>query len=158
MKAEYVTLLTVTISLLSGWGGSLISGYLSRKASTEIIEKEYKLSLQKRRESERRELLQVYVTIIKLDFEKSPITHYPNGALSLDDNYFSEEIRPVMYDKYYLIHEDVILHFNQIENKSAEINATGNFGELDAIDIAYSYENMIEEIKLIVDTQRTRTL
>lgn len=49
------------------------------------------------------------------------------------------------------------MHFNFIENRNAEINAIGGFDDIDAVDIAYSYENMIEDIKLIVDKQRAKT-
>jgi len=41
----------------------------------------------------------------------------------------------------------VIIYFNQIENS----DMFGGFDEKDITDIAYSYENMVEEIKLIVD-------
>ncbi len=158
MKPEYVTLLTVTISLLSGLGGAFITGYFSRKTSTDAIDREHNLAIKKRKESERRELLQLYVSIIKLDYEKNPIEYSPNGTRHLDYSFFNDEIRPRIYDKYYLIHENVIVHFNQIENRNAEINAVGGYDDIDVMDIAYSYENLIEEIKLIVDSQRATTL
>lgn len=157
MKSEYVTLLTITVSLLSGWGGALISGYFSRKASTDAIDKEHKLEMEKRNETERIELLNLYVAIIKLDYEKNPVDYGFNGEAKFDNNFFHDEIRPRIYDKYYLIHENVIIHFNDIENKNAAIENSdmfGGFDERDITDIAYSYENMVEEIKLIVDKQR----
>lgn len=157
MKSEYVTLLTVFVSLLSVLGGAFITGYFSRKASIDAIDREHKLSLEKRKESERLELLNLYVSIIKLDYEKNPVEHGFNGEANFDYNFFDDEMRPKIYDKYYLIHENVIIHFNQIENKNAAIansDAFGGFDESDITDIAYSYENMIEEVKLIVDKQR----
>lgn len=57
IKAEYVTLLTVTVSLLSGWGGVFIAGYFSRRAIIDVIEKEHQVSLEKMMASERRDLL-----------------------------------------------------------------------------------------------------
>lgn len=157
MKSEYVTLLTITISLLSGWGGALISGYFSRKASTDAIDKEHKLEIEKRKEAERIELLNLYVAIIKLDYEKNPVEYGLNGEARFDNDFFYDEIRPKIYDKYYLIHENVINYFNQIENKNEAIANSDMFGGFDAgdiIDIAHSYENMVKEIKLIVDKQR----
>lgn len=156
IKTEYVTLLTVTVSLLSGWGGAFIAGYFSRRANIEVMEKEHQISLEKMKETERINLLQLYVSIIKLDFEKNPITYYPNGAMSLDDNFFKDEIRPLVYDKYHLIHEKVIVYFNNIEKCNAEINNTGNYDEMDMVDIANTYLNMVTEIKEIVDTQRAK--
>jgi hypothetical protein len=129
MKTEYVTLLTVAVSLLSGWGGAFIAGYFSRKSSIDAMDKEYQLSLEKRNETERRELLNLYVSIIKSDFERSPITLYPNGLLSLDQRFYDDEIRPKIYEKYYLIHENVIIHFNQIEKRNAEINANDGYDD-----------------------------
>lgn len=157
MKSEYVTLLTIIISLLSGWGGAIISGYFSRKASTDTIELEHKLEIKKRKEKERVELLDLYVTIIKLDYEKNPVDYGYNGEARLDHNLFHEVIRPKIYDKYYLIHDNVIIHFNEIENKNSMIENSdlfGGFDESDITDIAHSYILMIHEIKLIVDKQR----
>src|SRR5690625_2679327 len=147
MKSEYVTLLTITISLLSGWGGALISGHFSRKASTDAIDQEHKLEMEKRKESESIQLLNLYVAIIKLDYEKNPVDYGFNGEAKFDNNLFHDEIRPKIYEKYYLVHENVIIYFNQIENS----DMFGGFDEKDITDIAYSYENMVEEIKLIVD-------
>src|SRR5699024_9488759 len=101
MKAEYVTLLTVTISLLSGWGGAFIEGYFSRKASTDVIDKEYKLAIHKRKEKERIALLNLYVSLIRLDYEESPIEYNQDGTSHLDYHFFNNYVRPRIYDKYY---------------------------------------------------------
>lgn len=154
MKPEYVTLLTVTISLLSGWGGAFIAGYFSRKASTDAIDREYKIAVEKRKDAERIELLNLYVSIIKADYEKGIVEHFPNGMMQLNHNDYDEEIRPKIYDKYYLIHENIIKYFNNIENKNAEIDAVGRFDNEDMIDLACNYLKMIEEIKKIVDSNR----
>lgn len=157
MKTEYVTLLTIIVSMLSGWGGALISGYFSRKASTDAIDKEHKLNLEKHKEKEKTELLNMYVDIIKLNYEKNPVDYGFNGEARLDYNIFNDKIRPRIYDKYYLVHENVIVHFNYIEDTNTEIENSdvfGGFDYSDFVDIAFSYENMIEEIKLIVDKQR----
>lgn len=154
MKPEYVTLLTVTISLLSGWGGAFIAGYFSRKSSTDAIDREYKIAVEKRKDAERIELLKVYVSIIKVEYEKGIVEYFPNGMMQLSYNDFDKEIRPKIYDKYYLIHESVIWYFNKIENKNAEIDAVGGFDNEDMMDIAYNYTKMIDEIKKIVDSNR----
>lgn len=161
MKSEYVTLLTVTVSLLSGWGGAFIAGHFSRKASTDAIDKEHQIAVEKRKEEERIELLQLYVSIIRMDFEENPVEYQMNGSMSLDHAFFNKEIRPKIYEKYYLIHENVILHFNQIEHKNSAIvasDAFGGFDDMDVIHIAQSYENMIEEIKLLVNKERMTTM
>lgn len=154
MKPEYVTLLTVTISLLSGWGGAFIAGYFSRKASTDAIDREYKIAVEKRKDAERIELLNLYVSIIKADYEKGIVEYFPNGMMQLSYNDYDKEIRPKIYDKYYLIHEKIIKYFNNIENKNAEIDAVGGFDNEDMMDIAYNYTKMIDEIKKIVDSNR----
>lgn len=154
MKSEYVTLLTVTISLLSGWGGAIIAGHFSRKASTDAIDREYKIAIEKRKDEERIELLKVYVSIIKVEYEKGIVEYFPNGMMQLSYNDFDKEIRPKIYDKYYLIHESVIRYFNNIENKNAEIDAVGGFDNEDMMDIAYNYIKMIDEIKKIIDSNR----
>lgn len=154
MKSEYVTLLTVIASIVSGWGGAFIAGHFSRKASTDAIEKERDIEEKKNIEIEKRNLLGMYITLIRLDYEENPVSYQNNGAPNLDGDFFHQEVRPRIYTRYYAIHEDIIKEFNYIEERISIINSSNNYDETDFIDIAYSYENMIEEIKLIVDKER----
>ena len=108
-------------------------------------------------------MLNLYINIIKLDYETNPVIYGQNGEAKFDFDFFENEIRPKIYKNYELIHTEVIKHFNEIEeiNSNTEKNASFDLhGNMDIhevlIYIAYSYDNMLNEIKLIVDTNRLK--
>lgn len=163
MRPEYVTLLTVTVSLIGSIGVAFITGYFSRKASTDAIDKEHRINHNKEKEREKRELTKLYISVIKADYENDMVIFHPNGFAELENDIYKETVRDMIYDKYHLIHDTVIKHFNKIEETNQKISNYEMYSDnsdlqLDIHVVADSYILMIEEIKKIVNKQRAKAL
>lgn len=159
MNSEYVTLLTVMVALVSSLSTAFITGYLSRKASTDVIDKEHKIEKKKEKEQERRELITLYISVIKANYESSIVTYHPNGLMEMNEALYKGAVRRLIYGKYHLIHDTVIKHFNNIEEKNQKISDYEMYSDnseiqLDIYSAADSYVQMVKEIRRIVDKER----
>jgi|SRR5699024_3224374 len=159
MKAEYVTLLTVFASIVSGWGGAFIAGYFSRKASTDAIDKEREIRKDETRKKSEKNLIKLYTYLIKIDYGKEVFSMNSGGFSELDMDIYNNHIRDAIYEKYHLVHESVIKHFNKIEKTNQKLmhdqfysGSNEMIADIDAA--AEAYRDMIKEIKRILDKER----
>jgi|SRR5690625_2456714 len=161
MKTEYVTLLTVVMSTISGLGGAFITGHFSKKSASEAVEKEHSIERNKQRRKEKEELLRMYVKVIKVDYEKVFVHVSPSGMMYLDYKMYNEEIRSEIYNHYHLVHNEVIEYFKEMEFISGKLQRDEQYADrneiaIDENHLASLYIDMVAKIEEILDKERLR--
>jgi len=104
---DVLAFLKELIPVLSGLGGAFIGGYFTRKSQHDLLSKEIAREQNKEKRKEEIETLLVYNQIIKIDGEKLLVSHIGGSYNEFDINTYQDLIRPVIYEKFHLIHSDV---------------------------------------------------
>jgi hypothetical protein len=119
---DFLAILNVLLPVVSGLGGAYIGGYFTRKSQLELIAKEMSRDENKQKRSEKIETLIVYNNIMKIDGEEILITHVGGSFNEFDINSYQEKIRPIIYEKFHLIHSDVASYVKKIDDTIARCN------------------------------------
>lgn len=146
-------------SIISGWGGAFIAGYYSRRAAIDALDKERSIGKEEKQKKKKRELIDLYIHIIKIDYGNQLAEYSQSGFAILNFETYNEHIRNQIYKKYHLVHETVIKEFNKIEKINQKLRYNEFYADqsemlMDEDKVVTHYNNMIKEIKKLLDNER----
>jgi hypothetical protein len=117
-----LTLLNALLPVLSGIGGAFIGGYFTRKSQHDLLSREIAREDSRERRKELRETLDIYSKVLEIDGEILFTVHIGGSFTEFEINKYQEKIRPVLYEKFYLIHNDVAKILSSMDNLIQECN------------------------------------
>lgn len=104
--------------------GVIVGGIVTYKTQTTMLKKQFESELEKEREKNNVERLKVYSEVLKLEGANIMYEYAGQGA-DFNLKVFNKEFRPVLFTKFYLLHQEIA----EIVRKMDMIVAEANFEE-----------------------------
>lgn len=120
-------ILTVMSTLIAVW----LTQKWNRQTQSDLLEQQLMRDEMKEKRNEIKETLEVYNQVLKLDGEfkmitylQGPITKFDFGInnreikhiVEFDLDTYQKEFRPIIYEKYHLLHDDVAKVLSRIDD------------------------------------------
>lgn len=96
-------ILTVVSTLTAVW----LTQKWNRQTQNDLLEQQLMRDEIKEKRNEIKETLEVYNQVLKLDGEFTMITYIGGPIVEFDLDKYQKEIRPIIYEKYHLLHDNV---------------------------------------------------
>ncbi|MFD1018288.1 hypothetical protein [Thalassobacillus hwangdonensis] len=139
-------LLTDFIPVIAALGGAMVGGYFSRKSQNDAIQLQIERDKEIAKKQEMNELMSIYNDILRINGEKIMVAHVGGGHTELDIKLYEQAIRPLVYEKFHLIHENVAKIVEKIDRKLAECNFHEEITPENHQFLATAYWDLINKI------------
>lgn len=154
-------ILLENFSAIIATSGTLIGAFLgyifTRKTQNDSFDKQLAWEQEKREIDKLEELTMIYNRILKVDGEKEVIDYNRGNKIELQTEIYIGEIRPILFEKFHLLHSDVASIVKEIDEvlvKWSVLEEEGYDGESEYI--AGRYLDMINKINSYVDLLRVK--
>jgi hypothetical protein len=151
---DILAFLNALLPVLSGIGGAFIGGYFTRKSQQDLLNKEIAREENKEKRKEARETLQLYNQILKIDGEEALVIHIGGPLDEFNIKIYQEKIRPIIYEKFHLIHKDVAAIIREIDHIIAKCNYMEEITDDDHILLSSYYSKLMIEIQSHIESYR----
>jgi hypothetical protein len=119
---KVLTVLNALLPVLSGIGGAFIGGYFTRKSQHDLLSREIAREDTREMRKELRETLDIYSKVLEIDGEILFTVLIGGSHTEFEIDKYQEKIRPVLYGKFYLIHNDVAKIVSSMDSLIQECN------------------------------------
>lgn len=143
MKEFIPNIITGVCTLIGALGGV----YWTQKGNKNMLEQQIIRDEIKEKRNELKETLEVYNKILKIHGENSVVIDVADEPEEFDFNVYQKEVRPVLYEKYHLLHDEVA---EAVANIDLTIKTCNFFEEVQLIDhvsLCNDYNMLIRNIK-----------
>lgn len=135
--------LTILITAVSGIGGAFIGAYFTRKSQLDLLIREEN----KEKRQVQKEALEIYNRVLKVDGESIVTIPVGGPIVEFDLKIYQDEIRPILFEKYHLIHDDVAKIVSEIDAIVQQCNFNEEITKEDHDDLCHKYYSLIDNIK-----------
>ncbi|MDO6657454.1 hypothetical protein [Anaerobacillus sp. 1_MG-2023] len=149
-------IITDTLPMIGALGGAFIGGFISKKSQHDLFKKELNKDRENERRKERRETLELYNEVLKIDGEQLLVTHLGGHYIEFDIDIYKDKVRPVLYLKYHLIDKDIATCIREIDHKIAECNFREEITNEEKDDLAHKYNKLIDSIHQHIEKYRVK--
>ncbi|HDX9656965.1 TPA: hypothetical protein ROY05_001557 [Bacillus toyonensis] len=112
MKEYLPNIITGVCTLIGALGGV----YWTQKGNKNILEQQTKRDEIKEQRNELKETLSTYSQILKIDGETQLHIKVESGIIDFDLDFYKSKIRPILFEKYHILHDDVALSVKRIDD------------------------------------------
>ena len=119
--------ITSIFTVFGTLGGAFIGGYLTSNSQKNILKEKIQWDKEKEKKNQAKETFEVYNNVLEIDGVTQIIEHNGGHRMEFLEEEYNAHIRPVLFEKFHQLHEDVA-------------------GAVDRIDRSLSYYNFHEEI------------
>jgi hypothetical protein len=148
LDKELINFLNVTLPVITGLGGAFIAGYFTRKGQKEVLRIEIQRERIKEKQRETIETLEIYSRILRIDGEKLLITFGGGGAVEFDIEGYQQNIRPIIYEKFYLIEQGIADQVRSLDNNIEKCNFQEEASDEDHKEFANLYWSIINKVEM----------
>ncbi|MFN6794183.1 hypothetical protein [Bacillus sp. TD11] len=147
MKEFIPNIITGVCTLGGTLGGVLLTQKWSRQTQKDLLEQQMIRDESKEKRNELKETLEVYNRVLKVNGEY--LFHINNGGPFLEFNadVYNKEIRPIIYEKYHLLDNDVALLVADIDDRIKKCVYYEEFTGEDNLYLNSEYDRLIKKIK-----------
>ncbi|MED1299824.1 hypothetical protein P4U65_04545 [Bacillus pacificus] len=135
--------LTVVSTLAAVW----LTQKGNRKTQTNLLEQQIIRDEIKERRNEQKETLEVYNKILKVDGENTVVIDEDGKLREFDFNIYQKEVRPILYEKYHLLHDEVAKIVACIDLDIKRCKLFGEIEESDHYGLCKDYDDLIKNIR-----------
>ncbi|GAA0343763.1 hypothetical protein GCM10008931_38780 [Oceanobacillus oncorhynchi subsp. oncorhynchi] len=120
METTWIDVINGAWPVIGALGGAFIGAYFTNKNQKYSLERQKEIDDTKEKREKLEERYSIYNIFLKVDGENYLVTHSggPYNEFGVED--YQEEIRPILYSKFHLLHQDVADIVLRIDNKIAE--------------------------------------
>ncbi|WP_186578038.1 hypothetical protein [Aquibacillus kalidii] len=147
---------TVLIPVLGVLGGAYIGGYLSNKSQQESIKQNAEIENLRQRKHEIIQTLEVYNSVLKIDGESLLVTPAGGTFVDFETELYQEGIRPLLYEKFHLIHSDVADIVRKMDQRIADCMFNEETEDTDHDYLIKQYVDLIHRIQNHLKDYRDR--
>ncbi|MFL0489359.1 hypothetical protein ACH0CQ_06835 [Bacillus sp. 179-I 2A5 NHS] len=126
---------------------TLTAVLLTQRGNTKNLKQQIIRDELKEKRNELKETLEVYNRVLKVNGEY--LFHINNGQPFLEFNadIYNKEIRPIIYEKYHLLDNDIALIVGEIDDRIKKCVYYEEFTGEDNLILNSSYDSLIKKIK-----------
>ncbi|PGS28388.1 hypothetical protein COC59_05175 [Bacillus cereus] len=142
MKEFIPNIITGVCTLAGALGGVL----WTQRGNRKLLELQIKRDEMKEKRNELKETLEVYNQVLKINGENAVIDYDNNGFSKLDLNVYQQKIRPILYEKYHLLHDEVAKMVTDMDSIIGHMYFGGE-DRTEHMNLSDKYNKLIENIK-----------
>ncbi|MBH0166270.1 hypothetical protein IHV12_15210 [Fictibacillus sp. 7GRE50] len=158
MKDMLLELIKVIFPASVGLIGAFLGIYFTRKTQNDLFDKEIKKEEQKEKRLEVIDALDIYSRVLKLDGENTLVTNGGGGFYEFDITLYLKEVRPILYEKFYLLHEDIAEYIIDLDERIQNINYEEQLKTEDDYYLQDRYFDLIKAIKSHLSEFRSKNI
>ncbi|WP_255299081.1 hypothetical protein [Bacillus wiedmannii] len=123
--------------------GTLAAVWLTQRGSRKTLEQQIIRDELKEKRNELKETLEVYNQVIMISGENAVIDYDNNGFSKLDLEVYRQKIRPILYEKYHLLHGEIakivtdmdsiigyLMYFGGGDDRTEHMNLSNKYNKL----------------------------
>ncbi|PFF63976.1 hypothetical protein [Bacillus cereus] len=143
MKEFIPNIITGVCTLIGALGGV----YWTQKGNKDSLKQQIIRDEMKEKRNELKEALEIYNRILKVSRERSVIID--NGGLPEEFNFnvYQKEVRPILYEKYHLLHDEVAKIVTDIDSIIGYMYFGGGDDRTEHMNLGNKYNKLIENIE-----------
>ncbi|MGH0685828.1 hypothetical protein [Bacillus mycoides] len=121
----------------------------NKKVQKDLLELQIKREEMKEKRNDLKETLEIYNRILKVNGESTVIIDHGNGGAldEFDFNIYQKEVRPILYEKYHLLHDEVAMQVNGIDEIIRKCQFFEEVERIDHVQSCEKYSRIIRTIK-----------
>ncbi|EOO66481.1 phage protein [Bacillus cereus VD196] len=104
---EFMPLFASITTAVATLGAVYLTQLWSRKTQKDLSEQQVIRDEKKEKRNELIETLEIYNKILKIHGENSVVIDVADKPEEFDFNVYQKEVRPILYEKYHLLHEEI---------------------------------------------------
>lgn len=144
---------TVWIDVINGaWpvigtlGGAFIGAYLTNKNQKNILDRQSKLDHIKEIRAKKEETFLVYNEFLRVDGEIQIVSRYGGPFNSFNIEGYQKRIRPILYKKFHLLHQNVVDMVLEIDQNIARYDYNEGIEVDESDDLCDKYIDLLNEV------------
>ncbi|TXR98731.1 hypothetical protein DN390_16430 [Bacillus sp. SH7-1] len=118
----------------------------NKKVQKDLLELQITRDERKEQRNELKETLEVYNQVLKINGENAVIDYDNNGFSKLDLKVYQQKIRPILYEKYHLLHDEVAKIVTDMDSIIGHMYFGGE-GRTEHMNLSDKYNKLIENIE-----------
>lgn len=134
--------------------GAFIGGYLTSKSQKNNITRQIEWDKIKDQKQHLKEALEIYNKILEVDGSKHIVEHNGGHQLEIVLDEYTSHVRPVLYEKFHQLHQDVAEKVSSIDYEIERCNFAEELTDEDSEQLAEMYLDLIVMIKLHLQNYR----
>ncbi|WAA10833.1 hypothetical protein [Fervidibacillus albus] len=147
-------LINAILPAISAIVGALIGGYFTRKAQHDLLDIEIAKEENKEKRRRETEVLTLYNKILKIDGEEMLVVHLAGPGNEFEIDIFVKKIRPLIYEKFHIVHKDIADLVRQIDEIIAACNYYEDFTLEDHQNLVRIYFKIISHVQRHIENYR----
>lgn len=140
---EFMPLFASITTAVATLGAVYLTQLWSRKTQKDLLEQQVIRDEKKEKRDELKETLEVYNKILKIHGENSVVIDVADRLAEFDFNVYQKEIRPILYEKYHLLHEEVAERVALMDQVIKNCNFFKEVEREDHIELCGNYNRLI---------------
>lgn len=156
---EWKDLIIAAIAVIGTLGGAYISGHFSIKSQYRAFSKQMEWDKEKEQKADRITTLEAYSEILEIAGKLKIIQLYEGyehgyDGLTMNLVLYEEEVRPLLYKRFYQLDQDVALSVKAIDadKESYILHNDAEFWQIERT--AEEYQDLIQKIELHLENHR----
>ncbi|HDX9533046.1 TPA: hypothetical protein ROX87_002446 [Bacillus thuringiensis] len=143
MKEFIPNIITGVCTLMGAFGGV----YWTQKGNKNMLEQQIIRDEIKEKRNELKETLKVYDKVLKVHGENTVVIEVDGKLEEFDFNVYQKEVRPILYERYHLLHDEVAEKVAYIDHDIKRCKFFGEFEDSDHYGLCKDYEILIKNIR-----------
>ncbi|MFV5912483.1 hypothetical protein [Bacillus cereus] len=139
----FASIVTGTITLIA----VLLTQKGNKKVQKDLLEIQMERDEMKERRKELIETLEVYNKILKVDGENTVVIDEEGKLREFDFNIYQKEVRPILYERYHLLHDEVAMIVMLIDEDIKRCKLFGEIEDSDNYGLCKGYDDLIKNIR-----------
>ncbi|AAP09543.1 hypothetical protein [Bacillus cereus] len=144
---EFIQAIGPVFTVLSTLAAVWLTQKGNRTTQKNLLEQQIIRDEIKEKRNELKETLEVYNKILKVDGESTVVIDEDGKLREFDFNIYQEEVRPILYEKYHLLHDEVAKIVACIDLDIKRCKLFGEAEDSDHYGLCKDYDNLIRNIR-----------
>lgn len=146
--------ITPIFTVLGTIGGAFIGGYFTSKSQKSILSEKIQWDKEKEKRNQAKETLAVYNKVLEIDGITQIIEHNGGHRMEFLEEDYNIHIRPVLFEKYHQLHENVAGGVDRIDRSLSFYNFHEEITKEEEERLAKEYFDLIQCIKSHLENHR----
>ncbi|MEK4780271.1 hypothetical protein NST86_28800 [Bacillus sp. FSL L8-0199] len=119
----------------------------NKKVQKDLLELQIKRDEMKEKRNDLKETLEIYNRILKVNGENNVIIDNGGAPEEFDFTVYQKEVRPILYEKYHLLHDEVAMLVAGIDEAIRRCEFFEEAERSDHVELCEKYYRLIRTIK-----------
>lgn len=119
----------------------------NKKIQMALLDQQLIRDEKKEKRNELKEILSTYSQVLRINREKELHIKVEGTNMDFDLNFYKSEIRPILFEKYYVLHDDIALSVKRIDDVIKKCNYTQKVERDDHILLNHNYSVLVTNMR-----------